>query len=390
MSLIPLRKPAMRQDDFAPRLAAFYIGIFVALGIQMPFLPVWLAAKGLDADAIGAVLAAPLILRVFTVPVFTGAADRWAALRGGLIAAAFAAAAGFGVLGLADGFWPILAMVALASASFTSLFPLTDAYALKGLAMRGRSYGSVRLWGSGAFIVGSLGAGLLVDAVEPVNFVWPMAGAFLVTALISLWLRPLAGAPAGCPPSGAAVAFLRSPAFLAVAGAASLIQGSHALFYGFSTLDWTTAGLSGRTVGILWAIGVFAEVVLFGASGRLPAAFTPAALLGLGAFGAVVRWGAMALSPPLAILAPLQCLHGLSFAATHLGSVQFLARAAPDRLGATAQGYLTLVLGVVMAGFMALSGLLYAASGTRAYAAMALAAALGGVLAWVAHRSWRD
>src|SRR5215470_12934601 len=221
-------------DAFALRLSVFYGGLFVALGIQMPFLPVWLAAKGLDPDAIGVVLAAPLLLRVLAVPVATGAADRLGALRGVLIAAAFATAVGYAALGFAAGFWPLLIMVALASSAFTSIFPLADAYALKGLALRGRSYGSVRLWGSGAFIVGSLGAGLLVDTVEPVNFVWPMAGAFLVMALISLSLRPPAGAPAGRPPSGAAVAFLRSPAFLAVAGAASLIQGSHALFYGFS------------------------------------------------------------------------------------------------------------------------------------------------------------
>ena len=35
-------------DAFALRLSVFYGGLFVALGIQMPFLPVWLAAKGLD------------------------------------------------------------------------------------------------------------------------------------------------------------------------------------------------------------------------------------------------------------------------------------------------------------------------------------------------------
>jgi hypothetical protein len=45
------------------------------------------------------------------------------------------------------------------------------------------------------------------------------------------------------------------------------------------------------------------------------------------------------------------------------------------------------VLALVMAGSMALSGALYAELGDRAYAAMALAAALGGVLVLLA-RSW--
>jgi MFS transporter, PPP family, 3-phenylpropionic acid transporter len=113
-------------------------------------------------------------------------------------------------------------------------------------------------------------------------------------------------------------------------------------------------------------------------------------LLGLGAAGAVVRWGVMAPYPPLLLLPVLQGLHGLSFGATHLGAVLFLARAAPDRLGATAQGYLAIATGAAMAASTALSGLLYGAYGGRAYAAMALAAMIGGLLALVAHQLWRD
>jgi PPP family 3-phenylpropionic acid transporter len=98
----------------------------------------------------------------------------------------------------------------------------------------------------------------------------------------------------------------------------------------------------------------------------------------------------MALDPPFFILALLQCLHSLSFGATHIGTVQFLARAAPDRLGATAQGALAIILGAVMAVFMGLAGRLYGAYGGRAYAAMALAGFAGGLLAMVADRQWRS
>src|SRR3954466_4384305 len=167
-------KPANAADSFVTRLTAFYAGVFIALGIQMPFLPVWLAAKGLDAEAIGTILAAPLLLRIVAVPLTTGFADRLGALRGILMATAALTAAGYSVLGFASGFPAILITVALASAAFTSVFPLSDAYALKGLAARGHAYGSVRLWGSAAFIVGSLGAGLVADEVQPVSLIWLM------------------------------------------------------------------------------------------------------------------------------------------------------------------------------------------------------------------------
>ena len=77
----------------------------------------------------------------------------------------------------------------------------------------------------------------------------------------------------------------------------------------------------------------------------------------------------------------LQCLHALTFAATHLGAMHFMAQAVPAGRGATAQGDFTAVQGIVSAGAMSLSGVLVAHAGSLAYAAMAAAAGLGTVLA---------
>jgi len=98
----------------------------------------------------------------------------------------------------------------------------------------------------------------------------------------------------------------------------------------------------------------------------------------------------MAANPPFVLLPLLQCLHGLSFGATHMGAVLFLARAVPDRLAATAQGYLSVATGIGMATFTALAGVLYGAYGARAYAAMALTALVGGIVALIAQRLSRD
>ncbi len=95
--------PARTGQSLAWRLAAFYAALFVGLGVQLPFLPVWLAAKGLDAGEIGVVLAIPMIVRVFAIPVATRAADRRDALRATIVVAATAAVAGYGAVGLAGG-----------------------------------------------------------------------------------------------------------------------------------------------------------------------------------------------------------------------------------------------------------------------------------------------
>jgi PPP family 3-phenylpropionic acid transporter len=94
----------------------------------------------------------------------------------------------------------------------------------------------------------------------------------------------------------------------------------------------------------------------------------------------------MALDPPTALLPPLQCLHALSFGATHLGALGVVARRARAEFAATAQGYLAVALGLVMAAAMGVSGVLYAHWGSFAYSAMALTAAAGGLFALCAHR----
>jgi PPP family 3-phenylpropionic acid transporter len=373
------------HPSFALRLAIFYAALFAALGVQVPFLPLWLAAKGLDTSTIGLVLSVPMIVRLLAIPLATRIADRQDALRAVIAIAAVLAMLGYGALGLAQGTLAITIAFALASVFYTPLMPLGDAYALRGLGALGRAYGPVRLWGSAAFIVGSLGAGLVLDVVPARDLIWLVGAALVITAAAACTLSPLAPRETSlAKPSQSARNLLRDHALLAAVAAASLIQASHAVYYGFSTLDWAAAGLDGSAIGSLWALGVIVEIALFAMSGRLPVA--PTTLILFGAAGAVVRWGAMAFDPPAALLAPLQCLHGLSFGATHLGALGFIARTAPAEAGATAQGYLAVALGLAMAAAMGVSGVLYARWGSFAYAAMALIAAAGGMFALAARR----
>jgi PPP family 3-phenylpropionic acid transporter len=376
-----------RGDGFSSRLAAFYAAIFFFSGIVMPYFPVWLAAKGLDSRATGIVLAVPMLMRLVSVPLTARLADRWNAFRGALIAASIGSVLAYAVLSQAAGFVPILLAVALASLTTAPGLPLTEAYALKGLGLRGRAYGPVRLWGSVAFVAANVGAGLAIDRIAPVNIVWLLTAALVIVAAVSFALRPLAPDRSAAQERNASNRkLLLSPGFWAVAAAASLIQASHAVYYGFSVLDWRTKGLDATSTGGLWGLAVIAEIVLFAVSARLAQRIGPLGLLGLGACGACARWSFMSLDPPLAWLPLLQLLHALSFGATHLGTVQLLARIAPERQFATAQGDFTTVAALVMAGAMALSGVLYADLGDRAYWAMALAAALGGAFVLLARR----
>jgi PPP family 3-phenylpropionic acid transporter len=380
-----------RTGGFAPRLALYYAAYFIAIGVQLPFFPVWLKVKGLEPAMIGVVLAAPMLIRVVAIPVMAHLADRHDALRTAILIGSTATALGYGLVGLMDSAIAILTAFSLLALLYTPTMSLVDAYALRGLARYGGAYGPIRLWGSASFIVGSFGAGLLLHVMAPEHLIWLIAGGYALTALVALGLAPISSTEPRAANPIRAGALLRNPVFLAVIVAASLVQASHALLYGFSAIAWQARGIGDTSIGALSALAVIAEIVMFWISRTLPASvMRPTVLLMVGAAGAVLRWAAMAFEPPALMLPFVQCLHALSFAAVHLGALGFLNRAAPPGRAAIAQGYYAIITGIVMSAMTASSGLLYGALGERGYAAMALVAAIGGALAVFAHRRWSE
>lgn len=376
---------------FAVRLALMYSAFLATNGVQLPFFPLWLHAKALDERSIGLVLAIPMVVRVLAIPVATGYADRTGAPRRVIAICAALSAAGLCLVGFSSGAVAIGIAFVIASLGSTPVMPLTETYALRGLAEKGRAYGPVRLWGSAAFIGGTLVAGVAADLFPASELIWLIVVFSLLSVLTALLLEPMHTRPPqdaiGKAPDASV---LQNPAFLLIVAAASLIQASHAVYYGFSTLAWTRGGLDSSVIAALWALGVIAEIILFAISARLPPFVTPHVLLCAGAAGGVLRWLAMAADPPAAMLPALQLLHALTFGATHLGTLGLVARHAPPGRAASAQGYLAIGLGLAMAALTALSGWLFAKYGSSAYAAMALAAGAGGACALAANGPRRD
>ena len=67
------------------RLALFYAAFFPTYGIYIPFLPSYLAGKGMTAEEIGYLLGAIQISRLIGNPLIARAADAWGEARRPLI-----------------------------------------------------------------------------------------------------------------------------------------------------------------------------------------------------------------------------------------------------------------------------------------------------------------
>ncbi|MDB5653884.1 MAG: major facilitator superfamily 1 [Tardiphaga sp.] len=375
-SPIASQMPARR---FATRLALFYGAVFGSVGTYLPFFPVWLKAVGIDPSWIGLITAVPSVTRFTVLPFVTGLAEKHHALRGAMRATAFLTALGFAVVGLLDTPWLILIAFALTACVWTPLVPLTDGYALKGVARYGLNYGPMRLWGSAAFVVGAMACGLLVEVITARHLIWIIAGMATLGALASLRLQPIP-TPGPARIVGSATSLLREGGFLTIMAASALIQGSHAVYYTFASIGWQGRGLGGLTIAGLWSLGVVAEIVVFALSPRFT--LSPVLLVVLGGLSGVTRWLITAQQPELAVLAAIQAMHGLTFGLTQVGIMNLLVRHVPGHLTATAQGYLTACNGIVMSSAAVVSGLIYARYGQGAYYAMAALALAGALTMW--------
>jgi PPP family 3-phenylpropionic acid transporter len=373
---------------FATRLALFYGMAFGMVGTHLPFFTVWLKAVGIDAFWIGIITAVPSVARFTALPFVTGLAEARHALRGGIVVTAFATALGFCILGTQHQAVLVFLVYALTCCLWTPMVPLTDAYALRGVARYGLNYGPLRLWGSAAFVVGALACGLLIDVIAARNLIWIIASVAALSALVSLGLQPLENRKPAANLRHGAGALLRDPGFLAIIVTSALIQGSHAAYYIFASIAWQQSGLGGLTIAGLWSLGVVAEIVLFALSPRFT--LPPVILVVIAALSAVARWVITAQEPPLAILAVVQLAHGLTFGLTQVGTMGLLVRYVPGHVMARGQGYLAACGGIVGGSASILSGAIYGGYGQGVYYVMAAMALAGAVVIWLARHRLAD
>jgi len=383
-------------SGFAVRLSLFYGALFLVVGLHAPYFPVWLEWRDLSPAEIGVVLAAPLVVRIFFTPVVALVADQTGSRRGVLIVLAWGTLGGFLLFSLADGFWAVLAVAVVVSLFWTSIMPVTEAVAMEGVKREGHDYGRIRLWGSLTFIAASFGGGLALQAWGSGSALWLMIGAAACSVLAAHILPRPEGKgrlKAATQPKrikwSDALRLLRSPLFILFLAATGLAQSAHAIYYAFGTIHWQTQGIPAGVIGMLWAIGVIAEIILFMFSGRAVRAVGVTGLIALAGLAALVRWTVTAVSPPLWVLFAVQALHGLTFGAAHLGAVHFITEAVPEEAAGTAQGlYASAGTGLFMGGAILMSGPLYAGLNGHAYLVMAGLGAISLLLALALRFYW--
>lgn len=370
----PRLTPVAAPPYYVQRMWLFFAGYFLFGGVTLPFYPVWLEARGLTDFEIAQLVALPSLARVFLTPLAGIYADRAPNRRFAVITFTVPALLIFLLAWPAQGFWPLIATAGFAFTLWGLALPPAEALALTGVRRFGLDYGRMRMGGSVAFIVANLTSGLLLGwfTKESIYFfiLFTMTTSVAVSFLLPVTPPQVrAMDDAARPDTRASGAVLGNAGFVALMAAAALILASHGMLYSFGSIEWTRLGFGGPQIGAFWAFSLTCEILLFTFSRRILMRLGPFAMVMIGAVGAVVRWVLfpMAAGGGFAAFALLQCLHGLSFGATYLGTQHLIARLIPERHTASAQGILAMGTGATLAIVTSVSGAIYETYGINGF-----------------------
>lgn len=339
-----------------------------------PFWALWLKDKGLSPSEIGAIIAVPHLMKIVMAPLISQAADKsqeyWRPL---LICASFSLlCTTFYFIG--DGFWVLMLITIAVNFTLPAVMPLLETVTVGQTTKHDLEYGQIRSIGSVAFIMAAVLFGWFLENNDVAYVLWAIyVGMIFLTGSILILPRGNKRNQVGPVENSAPIKFLlKNKGFLWFLSTVGFLQMSHGVYYSMSSIHWQGEGINEDTIGMLWAVGVIAEIAVFMFLGKLLGTnkyTTIFAIVGL--FGAL-RWTIMALTVSVPFLIFAQLLHGLTFGASHLAAINYIKNRIPLEFAGSGQSlYTALPLGLGMAASTYFGSLIYEHFHALAYLAMA-------------------
>ncbi len=313
---------------------------FAAVGALTPFLTLYYRSLGLTGLQIGVLASLPPLVVALLAPVWGAVADAFAihrqVLRGALLVTALLALA----LTQAISFvWilPLVTALALVNAPIPSL---TDSYGITISERKGRSYGSLRVWGSLGYIAAVWVVGRLMG--ENVSSLFLVAYAVcLLLACVSTLGLPRLSERATSPVWAGLSSVARNRRMLALLVTSYLISSSATVMYSFLGIHLSDLGGSAELVGLAFALNAVSELPVIAFGAWFLSKLGSTRLLGLAILVYIGRLIAYSLLPAPEWVLGIQLFHGLSYGAFLMASVTLAHRLSGKEQSATAQALLT-------------------------------------------------
>lgn len=370
------------------RLSGFYLCYFALLGSSAPFMSLYLHHLGFSSARIGELIAIPMLMRCVAPNLWGWLGDytgrRLAIVRFGAVCTLLA----FSLI-LLDHSYAWLAMVmALYAFFWHAILPQFEVITLAHLQGQTARYSQIRLWGSIGFILAVVVLGRLLEWFSldlfPHMLLMVMAG-----IAISSWWVPNAQPAVSSRPSDEG-GFLRQvsrPGVLAFYLSVALMLLSHGPYYTFLTLYLEALGYSRSLIGVLWSVGVVAEVLMFMVMSRVLQRLSVRQVLLASFLLAAVRWLLLgAFAEHLLVLLVAQVMHAATFGSFHAAAIHFVQRSFGPRQQGQGQALYAALSGVGGAFGALYSGYSWTALGPFWTFAIASLAALAAAIMIVTPR----
>jgi PPP family 3-phenylpropionic acid transporter len=362
------------------RLSTFYLFYFALLGSTAPFLALYFHHLGFDSARIGELVAIPMLMRCVAPNLWGWLGDytgrRLAIVRIGAVCTL----ASFSLILLDTSYAWLALVMALHAFFWHAVLPQFETLTLGHLQGQTARYSQIRLWGSIGFILTVVGLGRVFESLSLDAYPYTLLAIMAGIVAASTWVpdAPVGDGPRRTPGDGFMKQLVR-PGVLAFYGCVGLMQLSHGPYYTFLTLHLEQLGYSRAVIGMLWAVGVVAEVLMFLAMSRILARFSLRHVLVASFLLAAVRWlllGSFAEHLWLLVLA--QLMHAATFGSFHAAAIHFVQRSFGIHQQGQGQALYATLAGVGGALGALYSGYLWqplGATGTFALASLAAFAA---------------
>lgn len=370
------------------RLGAFYLCWFGALGALLPYWGLYMQDAGYAPSRIGGIFAILMGTKMVAPNVWGWIADHYGHRLRIIRFATATAALFFLCLPFAEPFWALaLLMMGYGFFSNASL-PQFEAITFNHLGTREREYGRIRLWGSVGFIGSVVSLGYLLDVFSTELVPWWVTAVLVALFVVSLSV-PDSGNGLHADRGERLWQVLRQPQVASLLALCLLAQFSHGPYYSFFSIYMEEQGYARSAIGLLWALGVGAEIGVFAFLPQLIDFFGLRRLM-LGALAVTtLRWALLAAFPQyVAVVIPAQLMHLASFGIYHAVAVNLIHRLFTGRLQGRGQAlYSSLSFGAGGALGSLSSGYLWESAPAASIFAMATAAAAAAwLIAWLGLR----
>ncbi len=366
------------------RLSSFYFFYFAALGALLPYWGLYLQSRGFDAVAIGSLMALLMASKIVAPNVWGWLGDHLGHRMIIVRMASLVAVLGFMAMFWAEGFWGIALVMLVYSFFWNASLPQLEVVTFTYLADQAKRYSLLRLWGSVGFIVTVILLGMMLDHKGTEVILWVVLSMYIGIFLVSLSIHDPAPV-AHSATQGSIFQVLKQPAILAFFVAVFLMQAGHGPYYAFYSIYLEAHGYSKSTTGLLWGLGVLAEVVLFLFMHHLLKRWDAGRILVASMLLAALRWLLIGYFPDvLWILLAAQLLHAATFGSFHAAAIHLVHHYFQGRHKGRGQAlYASLSFGAGGAAGSLSSGFIWQHWGAALTYTMASAAALvGAFVAW--------